>query len=188
MYFPIFQLTYFTRIIPPNSYDNNGDNACYTIVDCLFTRDFWTRFTWTGISRGQKSKRGFREFGNVLQLLVKLVCIGDPSYTVQKLEDFCRTRLFRYSKTRSTNKQLRKSACRPARKQKRKKVHDDQVALNIKEEEPVELIDDVQFDSAEEIDQYDQDDSMDVEANEADGEHDDDDVDDEDPASDDLSD
>lgn len=60
-------LVYFARIIPPNSYVNNGDNACYTIVDCLFTRDFWTRFTWTGISRGQKCKRGFREFGNVLQ-------------------------------------------------------------------------------------------------------------------------
>ncbi|XP_062711083.1 uncharacterized protein LOC115262857 [Aedes albopictus] len=111
-------LQYFTRIIPPNSYANNGNNACYTIVDCLFTREFWDRFTWTGISRGQKSKRGFREFGNVLGLLLKLVQIGDPTYTTQKLEEFCRTRLFRYSRSRCSNKQLRKSACRPTRKRK----------------------------------------------------------------------
>ncbi|XP_065078867.1 uncharacterized protein LOC135701853 [Ochlerotatus camptorhynchus] len=166
-------LVYFTRIIPPNSYSDNGDNACYTIVDCLFTREFWTRFTWTGISRGQKSKRGFREFGNVLQLLVKIVCIGDPTYSQQKLEAFCRNRLFRYSKSRSTSKQLRKSACRPARKQKRIKrpLQDDETVTNIKREDPLNLD---QTDSAEENEQDAQNEAMDPEANEADTEHEDD--------------
>ncbi|XP_055611216.1 uncharacterized protein LOC129757876 [Uranotaenia lowii] len=121
-------LTYFTRIIPPSSYHSNGNNACYTIVDCLFTRDFWTRFTWTGINRGEKSKRGFREFGNVLHLLLKLVCIGDPTYTAQKLEDFIRSRLFRYCKPRSSSKKLRRSATRPSR-------------IKYTEENPVEAMD-----------------------------------------------
>ncbi|XP_062703461.1 uncharacterized protein LOC109417550 [Aedes albopictus] len=167
-------LVYFTRIIPPNSYATNGDNACYTIVDCLFTRDFWTRFTWTGISRGQKSKRGFREFGNVLKLLEDLVRIGDPTYSAKKLEDFCRTRLFRYSRSRSSNKQLRKSACRPARKRKADKVADDQMLCEVKNEEPIELVDDAQIDSDEEFEQDDQDEPID-EADEADEEPDDDD-------------
>lgn len=107
-----FQLEYFSKIIIPNAYNDKGDNACYTIVDCLFTREFWTKMTWTGISRGNKSKSGFREYGNVTQLLCSIVQIGDPLYTASKLEMFCRNRLFRYSKTRSTNRQLRKSACR----------------------------------------------------------------------------
>ncbi|XP_062537836.1 uncharacterized protein LOC134206161 [Armigeres subalbatus] len=131
-------LQYFTRIIPPNSYESNGNNACYTIVDCLFTRDFWNNFTWTGISRGETSKRGFREFGNILQLLLKLVRIGDPTYTAQKLEVFCRTRLFRYSKSRCTNQRLRKSSCRPTRKRKEiiKKKIDNLNDMTHHEEEP----------------------------------------------------
>ncbi|KXJ75917.1 hypothetical protein RP20_CCG010753 [Aedes albopictus] len=108
-------LEYFSKIIIPNAYKDKGDNACYTIVDVLFTRDFWTKMTWTGISRGNKAKQGFREYGNVTQLLCSIVQIGDTSYTAKKLEMFCRNRLFRYSKTRSTNRQLRRSACRNRR-------------------------------------------------------------------------
>lgn len=141
-------------------------------MDCLFTREFWTRFTWTGISRGQKSKRGFREFGNVLQLLVNLVCIGDPSYTAQKLEEFCRTRLFRYSMSRSTSKRLRKSACRPERKSKKVQIDGDEMIDN-----PAALVDVIQTDSAEENDEY-QDETNDQGSNEADSEHDNDDDDD----------
>ncbi|XP_055536476.1 uncharacterized protein LOC129725084 [Wyeomyia smithii] len=105
-------LKYFSKIITPNSCVGNGDNACYTIVDFLFTRSFWNLFTWTGVNRGQKSQRGFREFGNVIQLLVKIVCIGDPTYDPHKLEMFCKTRLFRYSKMRASAKKVRRSACR----------------------------------------------------------------------------
>ncbi|XP_065076058.1 uncharacterized protein LOC135699694 [Ochlerotatus camptorhynchus] len=105
-------LEYFSKIIIPDAYNDKGDNACYTAVDCLFTREFWTKMTWTGISRSNKAKRGFREYGNVTQLLCSIVQIGDPSYTANKLEMFCRNRLFRYCKSRSTNRQLRKSACR----------------------------------------------------------------------------
>ncbi|XP_058840183.1 uncharacterized protein LOC131695705 [Topomyia yanbarensis] len=110
-------LAYFSKIIIPNSYAGKGDNACYTVVDCLFTRGFWNLFTWTGINRGYKSKRGFREFGNVTDLILKIVQIGDPCYTARSLELFCKKRLFRYSKARSLSKQLRKSACRPGRKE-----------------------------------------------------------------------
>ncbi|XP_053687943.1 uncharacterized protein LOC128737347 isoform X2 [Sabethes cyaneus] len=106
---------YFSKIVTPNSCVGDGDNACYTIVDCLFTRSFWNLFTWTGINRGQKSQRGFREFGNVTQLLVNIVCIGDPTYTSHKLENFCKTRLFRHSKSRALAKKMRRSACRPGR-------------------------------------------------------------------------
>ncbi|XP_053688410.1 uncharacterized protein LOC128737737 [Sabethes cyaneus] len=106
---------YFSKIVRPHSCVGEGDNACYTIVDCLFTRSFWNHFTWTGVNRGEKSKRGFREFGNVTQLLVNIVCIGDPTYTSHKLEKFCKTRLFRYSKARALAKKMRRSACRPGR-------------------------------------------------------------------------
>ncbi|XP_058830200.1 uncharacterized protein LOC131689252 isoform X2 [Topomyia yanbarensis] len=108
-------LKYFAKIITPNSHLGKGDNACYTIVDCLFTREFWNQFTWTGINRGKKSKRGFREFGNVKQLLLNIIRIGDPSYNVHKLESFCKTRLFRHAKARALNPRLRKSVCRPGR-------------------------------------------------------------------------
>lgn len=84
-------------------------------MDCLFTRSFWNNFTWTGINRGNKSKRGFREFANVLQLLQAIVSVGDPTYTNVKLELFCKNRLFRYSKARSSSKKLRKSTCRRTR-------------------------------------------------------------------------
>lgn len=114
-FFRIFQLEYFSKIIIPCAYKEKGDNACYTLVDCLFTREFWTTMTWTGISRGNKAKRGFREYGNVTQLLSNIVQVGDPSYTARKLEMFCRNRLFRYCKSRSTNRQLRRSACRKRR-------------------------------------------------------------------------
>ncbi|XP_055639757.1 uncharacterized protein LOC129777493 isoform X2 [Toxorhynchites rutilus septentrionalis] len=108
-------LNYFSNIVMPNAYVGKGDNACYIIVDCLFSREFWNQFTWTGINRGQKSKRGFRQFGNVTKLLLDIVRIGDPQYTFQKLETFCKARLFRYSKSRSSSKKLRKSVCRPGR-------------------------------------------------------------------------
>lgn len=98
--------------------------------------------------------------------------IGDPTYSAKKLEDFCR--LFRYSRTRSSNKQLRKSACRPARKRKADKVADDQMLCEVKNEEPIELVDDAQIDSDEEFEQDDQDEPID-EADEADEEPDDDD-------------
>ncbi|XP_055544990.1 uncharacterized protein LOC129730038 [Wyeomyia smithii] len=150
-------VVYFSRIIPPNAYIGNGDSACYTIVDCLFTRDFWTRFTWTGISRGKKSKQGFREFGNILQLLVRLVCIGDPTYNAQKLESFCKNRLFRYSKSRSMSKQLRKSACRLTRKKKMPgKLPKLEAVYQIKRENSVDLKD--QTDSDEEHEYASQDD------------------------------
>ncbi|XP_065079418.1 uncharacterized protein LOC135702318 [Ochlerotatus camptorhynchus] len=105
-------LEYFPKIIIADAYNDKGGNVCYTVVDCLFTREFWTKMTWTGISGSNKAKRGFREYGNVTQLLCSIVQIGDPSYTANKLEMFCRNRLFRYCKSRSTNRQLRKSACR----------------------------------------------------------------------------
>lgn len=111
----MFQIKYFTKIIPPTTYYEKGDSACYLIVDCLFTRSFWNNFTWTGINRGNKSKRGFREFANVFQLLLAIVRVGDPTYTNIKLESFCKNRLFRYSKARSSSKQLRKSTCRNTR-------------------------------------------------------------------------
>nr|XP_029734524.1 uncharacterized protein LOC109425904 [Aedes albopictus] len=69
-------LEYFSKIIIPNAYNQRGDNACYTVVDCLFTREFWTKMTWTGISRRNKSKRGFHEYGNVVQLLGDIVRIS----------------------------------------------------------------------------------------------------------------
>nr|XP_029720363.1 uncharacterized protein LOC109403026 isoform X2 [Aedes albopictus] len=105
-------LEYFSRIIVPNSFAGKGDNACYIIADCLITRQFWNKFTWTGVNRGEKCKRGFREFGNVTELILSIVQIGDPSYTRKDLEKFCKTRLFRHSKTRAKSKKIRKSSCR----------------------------------------------------------------------------
>lgn len=115
-------MEYFSKIIVPNSYIEKGDNAFYIISDCLFTRRFWNCFTWTGVNRGEKSKRGFREFGNITELLLRIVQIGDPTYTRQQLEKFCKTRLFRHSKSRSTNKMLRKSSCRTKRGAKKNKT------------------------------------------------------------------
>lgn len=115
-------MEYFSKIIIPNSFTEKGDNAFYIVADCLFTRRFWNRFTWTGVNRGEKSKHGFREFGNVTQLLLTIVQIGDPSYTRQQLEKFCKTRLFRHAKSRSSNKMLRKSSCRTKRGAKGKRI------------------------------------------------------------------
>ncbi|XP_019537992.3 uncharacterized protein LOC109409039 [Aedes albopictus] len=118
-------MEYFSKIIVPNSYLEKGDDAFYIISDCLFTRRFWNRFTWTGVNRGGKSERGFREFGNVTELLLSLVQVGDPMYTRLLLEKFCKTRLFRHAKSRSTNKMLRKSSCRTKRSGKKKQTEKD---------------------------------------------------------------
>ncbi|XP_055546191.1 uncharacterized protein LOC129730690 [Wyeomyia smithii] len=115
---------YFGKIIIPNAYYGRGDNAFYTIVDCLFTRDFWKQFTWTGISRGEKCKRGFREYGNVTQLLLCIIQVGDPTYNAQMIEAFCKTKLFRHCKPRSDSRLLRKSTVRPGRGRKGEKGND----------------------------------------------------------------
>lgn len=65
--------------------------------------------------------------------------------------------------SRSTNKRLRKSACRPERKLK--KMHQQSI------DNPAELVDVIQSDSAEEPGN-DQDEMMDVKTNEADSEND----------------
>ncbi|XP_055605846.1 uncharacterized protein LOC129754016 [Uranotaenia lowii] len=106
---------YFAKIVIPNAYYGRGDNAFYALVDCLFTRDFWKQFTWTGISRGDKCKRGFREYGNVTQLLLHIIQVGDPTYNANMIEAFCKTKLFRHCKQRSESRLLRKSTVRPGR-------------------------------------------------------------------------
>ncbi|XP_055527525.1 uncharacterized protein LOC129720116 isoform X2 [Wyeomyia smithii] len=115
---------FFGRIIIPNAHYGRGDNAFYTLVDCLFTRDFWKQFTWTGISRGEKCKRGFREYGNVTQLLLCIIQVGDPTFNAQMIEAFCKTKLFRHCKQRSDSRLLRKSTVRPGRGFKGEKGND----------------------------------------------------------------
>ncbi|XP_055528085.1 uncharacterized protein LOC129720623 [Wyeomyia smithii] len=115
---------FFGRIIIPNAHYGRGDNAFYTLVDCLFTRDFWKQFTWTGISRGEKCKRGFREYGNVTQLLLCIIQVGDPTYNAQMIEAFCKTKFFRHCKQRSDSRLLRKSTVRPGRGCKGEKGND----------------------------------------------------------------
>ncbi|KXJ76816.1 hypothetical protein RP20_CCG008880 [Aedes albopictus] len=145
-------LEYFSKIIIPNSYNGKGDNACYTVVDCLFTRAFWTKLTWTGVNRGDKAKKGFREYGNVTQLICRIVQIGDPSYKAKNFEEFCKNKLFRYSKSRSISQQMRKSACRPNR------------ARKAATSQPHEAVDDVKVDR-QTADSHDSDESMDVSHN-----------------------
>lgn len=77
------------------------------------------------MNRSEKSKRGFREFGNVTELMLNLVQIGDPSYQKQDLEKFCKTRLFRHSKTRAKSKVFRKSSCRVKQRVSRKNLGSD---------------------------------------------------------------
>ncbi|XP_055543777.1 uncharacterized protein LOC129729292 [Wyeomyia smithii] len=155
-------IKYFTKIIPPTSYYEKGDSACYIIVDCLFTRPFWNNFTWTGINRGNKSKRGFREFANVLQLLFAIESIGDPTYTRIKSESFCKNRLFRYSKARSSSKQLRRSTCRRTRV---KGDHSNQESIDAAVVDDVEdgdgLIDNITADSTDH-EESDEDSHMDI--------------------------
>ncbi|XP_058116610.1 uncharacterized protein LOC131287658 [Anopheles ziemanni] len=115
-------INYFKRIIPTNTYNGTGDSACYVVADCLFKRQFWTSLTWTGINKGHKSTKGFREYGNVLQLIFEVVHNGDPSYCKNNLEDFLKTKIFRYSKQRALSKQLRKSTCRPNRSRRSKET------------------------------------------------------------------
>ncbi|XP_055597085.1 uncharacterized protein LOC129747094 isoform X2 [Uranotaenia lowii] len=109
-------LEYSATIITPKTYHGKGDNAVYLIADLFFCRTFWNSFTWTGINRGDKSSRGFREFGNILKLILDITLIGDSTYTMQNLADFFRTKLFRYGKSRAKSKMLRRSMCRPRRR------------------------------------------------------------------------
>ncbi|XP_062556649.1 uncharacterized protein LOC134221474 [Armigeres subalbatus] len=154
---------YFTKIIPPATYWERGDSACYLIVDCLFTRGFWNSFTWTGINRGNKSKRGFREFGNVVQLLLAIVNVGDPTYTNTKLETFCKNRLFRYSKARSSSKLLRKSTCRRMKTKKCEAVQNlDNAVPAVDDEKDDDLMDDVTTDSNQDELEFESDDDVDL--------------------------
>ncbi|XP_055598599.1 uncharacterized protein LOC129748125 [Uranotaenia lowii] len=145
-------IDYHCKTVIPNSYYQRGDNAVYYLADCFFSRKFWTKFTWTGVSKGAtpKSRRGFREFGNVLQLFFEITVVGDPTYSKEKLQNFIQNRLFRYSKTRADSKFLRKSTIRPKRatSNKRDALTTDQIDEEMEMEEAEEV--DEQVDEVDE--------------------------------------
>lgn len=63
--------TQFVREIGSNRGTGIGrDKAAYDLVDKMFTRDFFTHFTWTGTSSSNITKHAFRDFGGTIHFFL----------------------------------------------------------------------------------------------------------------------
>lgn len=134
-------MNYFQKIIYAGSYGGNAESACYAVSEILFHREFWTKFTWTGVSKGNKSNRAFRSFGNIIYLLINIVIETDNMFNFSKLEKFCREKLFRHAKERANAQLLRKSTSRKVRSRKNSSVlvdADSAVEMGFSDEQTID--------------------------------------------------
>ncbi|XP_049537244.1 uncharacterized protein LOC125952055 [Anopheles darlingi] len=96
----------------------NGDSISYQVVDLFFTRAFLTMCSWTGTMKhgpGEEtrhSKIPMVSFTNTIQLFYHVVNDVDPSYTLEKTENFLK-KCCRHAIQRLKHKRLRKSVAKP---------------------------------------------------------------------------
>ncbi|CAH0546339.1 unnamed protein product [Brassicogethes aeneus] len=66
----------------------HGFNACYTLVDNLFTRHFMTLCSWAGGSRNEVNKISFKTYKNTIKLFFKIILLADYTFTHENLQQF----------------------------------------------------------------------------------------------------
>ncbi|XP_050082254.1 uncharacterized protein LOC126569313 [Anopheles aquasalis] len=96
----------------------NGDSISYQVIDLFFTRAFLTLCSWTGTMKhgpGEESRHSkipMVSFTNTIQLFYQIVNDVDPSYTLEKTENFIK-KCCRHALQRLKHKRMRKSVAKP---------------------------------------------------------------------------
>ncbi|RVE41954.1 hypothetical protein evm_013394 [Chilo suppressalis] len=101
----------------------SGSNYAYRLLDSIFTKDFLCQCSWTGGSRGDDLKIGFKKYKNILNFFFQMVNYWDNTYTVQDNEDFFKS-ILRNALKRKTSKKIRQSS------KKRRKLQPKRVGEN----------------------------------------------------------
>lgn len=113
------------RINGKNKCVGEGGTVCLKIIDKLFTREFLTTCSWTGVSRSKNDgeicvpKIAFQKFDGVINLFYQIVAFSDPTYPLESVKNFLHYCL-KNSKHRLELKGTKKSSAR-----KRPKLSDD---------------------------------------------------------------
>uniref|UniRef100_A0A3F2YQ54 DUF4806 domain-containing protein n=1 Tax=Anopheles albimanus TaxID=7167 RepID=A0A3F2YQ54_ANOAL len=95
-----------------------GDSLSYQVIDQFFTRPFLTMCSWTGSMKhgpGEESRHSkipMVSFNNTIQLFYHIVNDVDPSYTLEKTENFFK-KCCRHAIQRLKQKRMRKSVAKP---------------------------------------------------------------------------
>ncbi|XP_052900245.1 uncharacterized protein LOC128306698 [Anopheles moucheti] len=104
------EISYFNEIsswLEDNIFEITPDNRMIEILDLLFTKQFLTEFSWTGISKG-KQKIAMMTFKNILELFRFHGSTNDTTITQKDVARFLMKKLKNAAK-RALIKGLRKS-------------------------------------------------------------------------------
>ncbi|EDS39345.1 conserved hypothetical protein [Culex quinquefasciatus] len=110
------------RIFGKNQQTGNGATVCLRLVDSLFTREFLTKCSWTGLSRTRSedgsiiTKIGFQRFERVIDLFYQAVSYSDPVYPVEECNNFLRRCLQNAKQRFEEVKGIRNTSSRKRRK------------------------------------------------------------------------
>lgn len=110
------------RIFGKNQQTGNGATVCLRLVDSLFTREFLTKCSWTGLSRTRSedgsiiTKIGFQRFERVIDLFYQTVSYSDPVYPVEECNNFLRRCLQNAKQRFEEVKGIRNTSSRKRRK------------------------------------------------------------------------
>lgn len=104
------------RIMGKNQCVGDGGTVCLNVVDQLFTREFLTNCSWTGVSRSKDGdnsipKIAFHKFERVLNLFYQIIAYSDPTYPQEKCKSFLHYCL-KNAKQRLEHKHAKKSSAR----------------------------------------------------------------------------
>lgn len=94
-----------------------GEVCAFQLIDALFSREFLVQCSWSGSARGAGSKVCIKIFQEVLAFFFELVHDCDPTYTVDKNNDFFKS-IVKNAKKRTHSKLERTSTPRNVPKRK----------------------------------------------------------------------
>ncbi|CAH2983349.1 unnamed protein product [Chilo suppressalis] len=94
-----------------------GEVCAFQLIDVFFSREFLVQCSWSGSARGAGSKICIKIFQEVLGFFFELVHDCDPTYTVDKNNDFFKS-IVKNAKKRTHSKLGRASAPRNVPKRK----------------------------------------------------------------------
>ncbi|CAK1579158.1 unnamed protein product [Parnassius mnemosyne] len=110
--------------------EGKGVTCAYKMLDLFFSREFLCKCSWTGGSRSDELKIGFKGYKNILQFYFELINSWDSTYTMQDNENFFKV-ILKNSAKRKLHKNIRASTKRTrAKKAVIVKKHQNQIEGN----------------------------------------------------------
>lgn len=109
------------NIMGKNRFVGDGGTVCLEVIDHMFTRQFLTKCSMTGVSRGKVDENAapkivFQKYERSIDLFYQVVAYSDPNYPKNNVVNFVH-RCLRNSKQRLEEKGERKASSRKRRKQ-----------------------------------------------------------------------